>query len=372
MRALAFVCGALALGCSTVAPGATNLASDDVGARDAGAASDADFVAYASANTDAGKPPMAATEPAGTCQPDAASGVSPMAPSDAGALTAPIVLAANQKSPDALTVDDQNVFWVNLDKTEGGVFSVPKAGGPVTALYQGPMRNAYSLGHDGVSLYFATPDQIVSVPVGGGAAKILASSGPASGVAVANGEVYWIELPAAGDPTSLAIAKKVSVGGGVPVTIPFPDAANPLHRRAEVVTASTDAVYVGFADDILRIPLDGGAPTWTALGQVQAFAVDATQLYFTTGDSAVESVSKSCGPRMRLARGLAPFGVAVDDSAVYFTDELFVGRVLKIAKVGGPVTVLADQEPTPYRVAVDTDSVYWIANAGGLIKKTAK
>jgi hypothetical protein len=92
---------------------------------------------------------------------------------------------------------------------------------------------------------------------------------------------------------------------------------------------------------MLAIGKDGTCPADASscpvvLATDQSFgsiAVDATTVYWTTAlDGTVMAVNKDGTNLRTVAGGLAyAAGVAVDDVAVYFTDQ-FGGRVLKVAK----------------------------------------
>lgn len=75
-----------------------------------------------------------------------------------------------------------------------------------------------------------------------------------------------------------------------------------------------------------------------------------------------------------------PGSLAVDDGYVYFAaygDEAAHGSIRRVARSGGPVTVLADGESVPGNVVVDGTRVYWTSNDGqrsnaGAIRAVAK
>jgi hypothetical protein len=58
-----------------------------------------------------------------------------------------------------------------------------------------------------------------------------------------------------------------------------------------------------------------------------------------------------------LATGVGPDGLAVDGTAVYWTDSS--GSVLSVPVGGGPVTTRSPPGGGPHRVAVDATNVYW-------------
>lgn len=76
-------------------------------------------------------------------------------------------------------------------------------------------------------------------------------------------------------------------------------------------------------------------------------------------------VAGACQP-VTLATGQAtPTLITADDTSLYFTSFVYAnaGAVLKLAKSGGPTTVLASGQTLPRAIAIDASDVYW-ANTG--------
>jgi hypothetical protein len=303
------------------------------------------------------------------CTTDGTASGTPIDAGPAGPPT-PVVLASNQVRPWAVAVDADNVYWVNAG-TLGAVFKLPKAGGTATPLYEGPMGGVESLGLDTSAMYLpiAQENRIVALPLGGGPPRTIATTSvPAGGVALANGSVWWVER--AGDLMAPPVAKRVATTGGNVETIDLP--TSPRIASPYFTVAGPDAVYVSLhVAGILRIPFDGTSPATVAPVQAQGLAVDADRIFFAASDT-LSSVAKTGGEPKPLVPVQFPFGVAADDTHVYFTDTRPVGKIMKVAKAGGPATVLAERQGAAHGIAVDETSVYWTAIDDGTVNKISK
>ena len=119
---------------------------------------------------------------------------------------------------------------------------------------------------------------------------------------------------------------------------------------------------------------------------MSCLALDSTNVYFTSQEGGtVSKVAKNGGPVTVLASGLSwPWGIAVDSTDVYWVDST---GVQKVGLNGGTVTTLASStlgsnysdtlssqwgSIGPY-LAIDADYVYWAGGtAGNNLQKTPK
>jgi len=110
---------------------------------------------------------------------------------------------------------------------------------------------------------------------------------------------------------------------------------------------------------------DARGPVVLASGQQQpqGIAIDATHVFWTTGSSELDRVSKDGGEITVLASTLldpivsSGWAIAVDDTSVFWTSGSGQ-KVYRVGKEGGRVTVLLQQAGFPSSIALDTDQLY--------------
>jgi hypothetical protein len=113
----------------------------------------------------------------------------------------------------------------------------------------------------------------------------------------------------------------------------------------------------------------------SGLNAPRSVAVDATHVYFATGNWGVDEAIR------RIARGSnvvelldgvgGAYAITLDATHVYAVDN-HGGDVYRIPKDGGVPEVLVAGEPYPFDVVVDSDAVYWSSEVGSAISKVAK
>jgi hypothetical protein len=128
------------------------------------------------------------------------------------------------------------------------------------------------------------------------------------------------------------------------------------------------------AGSVMRVSIAGGGSTTIKSGLrcPQDVAVDSTGVYWVTYSSAEVWTASHDGSSSTMLVSKpdqwAPlFGIAVDDSFIYFTHAADSGAALKMPKTGGAVTVLASSQQHPEGIAVDTTRVYWANTFGGSV-----
>ncbi len=73
-------------------------------------------------------------------------------------------------------------------------------------------------------------------------------------------------------------------------------------------------------------------------------------------------------PATLVTRNVAPWGLAVDANAIYWTDY-GNGTVMKLGLSGGTPVVLASNQDQPFAIAVDANAVYWTSSGSGGVMK---
>jgi hypothetical protein len=206
--------------------------------------------------------------------------------------------------------------------------------------------------------------------------------GPA-GVQVHNGTVYWTVYEGVEGGSILSIP----VDGGTSTTI----AAQQNHPWGLAVDdqnvywvnyANSDLLeFTGITSDagsVMQAPLDGGSPLALATGVTSPFgiAIDETNVYFTTSDGNVESVPIGGGAATTLMANQAlPRGIAVDRTYVYWANFGLSanannpgGSIARVNKNdGGSYQVLANNTDADeaIAIAVDSNRVYFATYGSG-------
>jgi len=176
--------------------------------------------------------------------------------------------------------------------------------------------------------------------------------------------------------------ERIPVGGGASSTVA---SGNRLILHRALALDSTH-VYFGDNDGIKRVPKGGGAADILAAGYDSGkLAADGTHVYWTEGSPGgggfIRRVSKvpAGGVVDTLASGGAldnPWGIAVDDSQVYWT-ERGSGKARRMPKGGGTMSDFVPADPTymAQSIAVDGTNVYWLDTTGsatGRLRRSPK
>lgn len=253
------------------------------------------------------------------------------------------LLAEGQGIVASLALDQDSVYWTNLaseglDPAFVAVMKVPKAGGAPEAL--SPVQsNPWGVATGDGQVFWTNlpPDgkptsegELWSMPAGGGTATLLAS-GQKTPISVAqhHGQVFWLDGGIA--PGEGSAVMSVPVSGGEPVTLAS-GSFFPLGLGVDDsgLYFSNNRSEAGLGN-VMTVPLDGGEATTLAEGQDHPSSVVpfGDHLYWTNSGSMDQG---SVGAVMKLATGASeptamvegdtahPWGLAVDETHVYWTD----------------------------------------------------
>jgi hypothetical protein len=359
---------------------------------------------------------------------------------DAGTCTAPPcggscgadVFATGQTSPQGLTTDLTNLYWLDVNPTDAGA-GIYNAGAQlmrgvisskeVTNIAAVPAVTfgSYQSSVLPVGDCLALDSNFVYWPAGtNGVFETPIDAGSPTETQVVPGQ-FDVPCPDGGscppgpcgtdvlcilpnsfcvtvnaDPGHLVVSS-VQTGGpilGGLVTRDVDDTLTPYRMTlygsgGYVVANATDAFFTGHSSGALNItPLQtfnfsAGTGSTVTTQSVARLALDANNLYWTvpatsssTTGSVVQASLSSLATQVTIAttpEGSSPLNLTVDANNVYWTDNA-LGTVSSVP-IGGPTsaaTILASGQSTPWGIAVDSTYVYWTNSGDGTVRRVHK
>lgn len=289
----------------------------------------------------------------------------------------PVVLASGQTAV-RLAVNATDLYWTNEGKTEtapdggvtylgGQVMRLPLAGGsPVTLITN--QDHPLGIALDGINVYWTNSGigTVMDIPLAGGTPTLLASGQNAPGsIADDDANLYWLN---AGGAQVVSFPKH----GGTPNVL----AQGTAGGQGNIAVSPTNIYWTDTNAGAVRsfpIAVVPGPGTLIASGLIapDGLALDATSVFWIleTSGGAVERAPLGGGPATTLATGQSgSFGLAVDDTNVYWTNFVKDGSVMSVPKSGGSPTVLASGQIEPDGIVVDASHhVFWTTADGNVM-----
>ena len=278
----------------------------------------------------------------------------------------PLELASDGSGPVAIALDDTYVYWASYLT---GVKRVSKQGGSVEAIATG---QAYAIALDANSVYWIDTagsggDVKKAAKAPGATPTTLAAAEPgaSSGLAVANGWVYWT--------TSTEIRRAPTGGGTASAAV-----SNLTAARFVAIAPSGAPVWIEYPGQNQGViaTLQNGNRVELATGQADPhrLAIDGATVYWANhyGGKVMSVPLAGGGPATPLSSWSGnPMALAVDADNVWFTNDN-AGEIRVVPKTGGTTSVVADMQGVPQALAIDANFVYWASNSGGAVMKLAK
>ena len=257
-------------------------------------------------------------------------------------------IAATKGALYSVLVDDTRVYWMVYDDTDppgnGILYSMPKAGGPMTKAFTSKSHFLFSLTMDEDRFYWENgKGQIVSVSKSGGDTTVLAEnaqSGQSKGIVLSQDRIYWRDL------------------------------GNTLMSTPKLGGASQSVTELGVAKGDFTV--DDAQVFWAAEVKVGEESLGAVLAAPKSGGNPVDILHDAS-----FAYDLLPFGPCLYWEISFFSSgpssigpgwELHAG-----AKSGGEPVVLFHQESSSNSYhAVDASGVYWADRDSGTVMKATK
>jgi hypothetical protein len=244
---------------------------------------------------------------------------------------APTVLSSVNTCPRGIYIDATNAYWV--DDGNGTVWTAPLSGtGTPTQIgsfgqtwFSGPLSQ-HGIASDGVNLYFAVQPSsgygfVYSMPKAGGPVTMMVNDGNVLRATIYVDSTYVYYLGWDNNGSYLKSVPKSDADGGVPSTTlaTFPG-DQPL---GFLLQGNTFYVSATNSNTIWTVPKTGGTPSFfydtTVYGEVELMATDGTSLYWTDFISGYVYVKPLAGgSAQRMAQGLTePFLLLLDANNAY-------------------------------------------------------
>lgn len=281
-------------------------------------------------------------------------------------ISAPQILVDNRADPFDLTLDANNIYWVEKRLSGGTLCKVSKGGGNTITLSSNlaeptavivDANYAYVLERNNGS-----NGMIHRIPLAGGSTELVVSGlTNAQNTLVQSGNnLYWGDFVSGTGGVIKTAPKGASVSASIVAQ---------MNGLANLQTAlDTDGTYLYIRNDsnqMLRFPIGGGSPSMLGATGTSSFLADMRVMLGTVyyaGDNVIASLPAGGGTISTLVTTTSPRAIAVDNAYVYFIDaSTSAGSVRRTAISGGQLKTYYSQANSN-GIEVDATHVYWITN----------
>jgi hypothetical protein len=221
-------------------------------------------------------------------------------------------------------------------------------------------------------------------PKHGGAATLITGAGAeVSGFTLLGSSAYWLEVTpgaGAGPINESTIVKTAPAHGGAASVLATITEQGTLGGGQIAVTSTTVFLQTGPGpgSGLVSFPISGLLPSGSApkmvsgiMGGCEWLVSDSGAVYCYDGSMiaiADDGSTTNLGSVVDDGQQNAGTGsVATDEMYVYWTDQTTVGTIMRVAKSGGTPTILA-RDTSPEAIAVDSSAIYWSDKGGNIMR----